>query len=100
MTLFEWDEAKAESNLGKHGVDFEDAAKVFFDEFALCERDRFVDGEERWRALGVWAGPTILFVAYSLVEEGDDEVIRIISAREATTAERRRYGEDRTKNLG
>jgi uncharacterized DUF497 family protein len=50
---FEWDEVKARINRKKHGIDFEEAVKVFLDEFALTEIDRFIEGEERWQTIGM-----------------------------------------------
>jgi hypothetical protein len=52
MLRFEWDEAKAKSNLQKHGVTFEDAMLVFADPFALVQQDCTEDGELRWQTLG------------------------------------------------
>ena len=40
MIRFEWDETKAESNLRKHGIDFDDAIEVFYDPHAVFEQDR------------------------------------------------------------
>jgi uncharacterized DUF497 family protein len=50
---FEWDEVKARINRKKHGIDFEEAVKVFLDEFALTEIDRFIEGEARWQTIGM-----------------------------------------------
>ncbi|AYD03314.1 BrnT family toxin [Neorhizobium sp. NCHU2750] len=96
---FEWDRAKAETNLRKHRVSFETALRVFFDPFVLIEQDRVEDGEYRWQAIGAVDGHTVLIVAH--VNREDDEaeepveVIRIISARKADLKERRRYEEDK-----
>ncbi|CAM5589227.1 hypothetical protein ATER59S_05254 [Aquamicrobium terrae] len=80
---FEWDRGKADSNLGKHGVDFSDAAGVFEDTGASHVLDETMDyGEDRFRAVGIVKG-TVLVVVY--VERG--ERIRIISARKATKRE-------------
>ena len=49
---FSWDEHKAEINLKKHGVTFEDAVLVFYDAYALYHQDRFENGEYRWQAKG------------------------------------------------
>lgn len=95
MTRFEWDEAKAESNRRKHGIDFDDAIEVFYDLDALVEKDRVVDGELRWQTIGMVREAVLLYVAHTL-EEGDQmEVIRIISARLADRRERKRYGQNR-----
>jgi uncharacterized DUF497 family protein len=94
MTLFEWDEAKAESNRRKHSIDFEDAIEVFYDPRAVVEHDRVVDGELRWQAIGMVGGVVVLMVAHTVEERSQDEVIRIISARRADRKERKRYEQD------
>ena len=88
---FEWDPAKAASNLRKHQVSFEIAMRVFSDPFALTEQDRIEGGEQRWRTLGAVEGVVMLLVAHTVCDDGDTEVIRIISARRAEPKERRRY---------
>jgi uncharacterized protein len=84
---FEWDPDKAETNRKKHGVDFADAALVLYDDFALttCDIER---GEERFVTLGLDPLGRLLVVVYAW--RGDN--IRIMSARLATRAEARRYG--------
>jgi uncharacterized protein len=98
MTLFEWDPVKAISNRRKHGVTFDNATRVFDDPGSISEPDRVVDGELRWLTIGIFDGMTVLTVAYTVYEEGDDEVIRIISARTANRLERIRYGQIRPKD--
>jgi uncharacterized protein len=93
-TRFEWDPDKAAGNLRKHGVSFETAARVFSDPYALVEQDRFENGEERWQAIGIVEGVVVLLVAHTVSEQGDIEVIRIVSARRANRRERRRYEEE------
>ena len=89
---FEWDENKAATNLRKHGVAFEDAVRVFFDPLSIREQDRVVDGEERWQIIGTFGGHTLLLVAHTTTDQDNGkELIRIISARKAEKAERRRY---------
>ena len=91
-TRFEWDDAKAKSNLRKHGVAFEDAIFTFTDPFALMQQDRFEGGERRWQTLGMVGGYLVLLVAHTVGAEADGtEVIRIISARAADRKERKRY---------
>ncbi len=91
QTRFEWDYSKADSNLAKHGVSFSEALRVFADPNLLLEQDRVVDGELRWKALGVANSYLIFMVAHTSTEEDDFEVIRIISARPATRKERKQY---------
>jgi uncharacterized protein len=89
---FEWDEKKNVVNLRKHGVDFETAVFAFLDPMAVTTMDRVVGGEVRWRTVGEVEGQRLLVVAHTLEEEGE-EVVRIISARAATSHERREYEE-------
>ena len=94
MIRFEWDPAKAASNLRKHRVSFELAMRVFSDPFALSEQDRIEGGERRWQTLGMVEGIVLLLVAHTVRDEGDIDVIRIISARRADRLERRRYEQE------
>lgn len=90
---FEWDGAKAASNLVKHGVAFEDAVAAFRDVFALHVHDRSMDyGEERFVTIGMADG-IVYYVAYA--ERGDR--IRVISARRATRPEQRAYDRERQR---
>lgn len=83
---FEWDVNKAQSNVEKHGVTFEEAAEVFFDPF-YQEGDASVNNELRNFILGYSLAQRLLLVIYveRLVR------IRIISARTATRNERNLY---------
>jgi uncharacterized protein len=84
---FIWDPAKARSNLAKHGVTFETAATIFSGKTVELPDDRFDYGEERWVAIGL-ANDRELTVVYTVT---DDDRFRLISARGATTKERRLY---------
>lgn len=91
-TRFVWDSVKAESNLRKHRVSFETAARVFADPFAVVEQDRIENGEHRWQTLGIVDGCLLLLVAHTVLDgEDGTEVIRIISARRAEPKEKKRY---------
>jgi uncharacterized DUF497 family protein len=83
----EWDAEKAASNVKNHGVDFADAAAALLDDMALTILDDSVDEEDRFVTLGLDAMGVLLVVVYTW--RGD--VLRLISARPATTGERRRY---------
>jgi uncharacterized DUF497 family protein len=74
---------------------FDDAMLVFSDPYALVEQDRIEDGELRWQTLGLVGGVVLLLVAHTVRNEGEDEVIRIISARKAPRKERVRYDQNR-----
>ena len=87
---FEWDPAKAASNLRKHGVSFEDAQTVFSDERALLLEDPdHSEEEDRFILLGLSAAMRVLVVVHCY--RAKDQVIRIISARRATRQERDVY---------
>ena len=88
---FSWDEEKAQENLRKHRVSFEEASSVFADENGRVKHDSEHSVEEdRFLLLGFSARCRVLVVCHAY--RRDDEVIRIISARRATRNERRQYG--------
>ena len=89
---FEWHADKASSNLRKHGVSFEDAARVFLDPDRIETFDgRDPDGEDRWKTVGL-VESALLAVVYTVRGKGS-EIIRIISARKADANERSQYRE-------
>jgi len=89
---FEWDTNKNQSNIKKHGVDFEEAKSAFDDIFAIIIDDRFHSKlEQREIIVGESSKSRLLYVVF--VERGDR--IRIISARKLTTVERRRYEQEK-----
>jgi uncharacterized DUF497 family protein len=90
---FEWDSEKNRSNRRKHGgIDFETASRVFADPDLVLRKDRVVDGEQRWHAIGAVKRAMLLVVHVYLEEnQNGEEVIRIISAREADPHECRVY---------
>jgi hypothetical protein len=85
---FEWDSAKNDENIDKHGISFDEASKLLlaadrmevFDNAHSDEEDRFVA-----------IGPIALGIIVVVFTEPDEETIRIISARAATRREKRRY---------
>jgi uncharacterized protein len=86
MITFDWDSAKAASNLRKHAVSFEEAQSVFYDDFAIQFYDKSNSYEEdRFLMLGMSRVAQLLLVCHC--ERDDDGVIRIISARKATKQE-------------
>lgn len=88
---FVWDEAKSRANLGKHGVSFEEARTVFFDENARLMHDPdHSEREDRFLLLGMSRKPRLLLVCHCYREE--ELLIRIISARKATKEESHQYG--------
>jgi hypothetical protein len=90
---FEWDADKNGSNRRKHaGIDFEIASRVFADPNLLTRKDRVVDGEQRWHAIGAVRKAVLLVVhVYREENQNGEEIIRIISARAADPRERRVY---------
>lgn len=91
MLTFEWDPAKATGNLRKHGVSFDEAQSIFYDEFAIQFFDKEHSGsEQRFLLLGMSTGARLLLVCHCERDAGN--VIRIISARKATKRESAFYG--------
>jgi hypothetical protein len=91
---FEWDGEKNRINQLKHGgIAFETAARIFDDPHAMFRKDRVVAGEQRWHAIGAVAGAVLPGVHVCRIggENGEEETIRIVSAREASKRERRIY---------
>ena len=88
----EWDPDKARSNLVKHHVSFEVAARVFLDPDRIETFDGREDyGEDRWKTVGL-VEPALLAVVYTVRGE-DGEIIRLISARKADSYEQAQYRE-------
>ena len=87
---FSWDERKAAQNARKHGVPFEEAMRVFFDENAteFFDPDHSAN-EDRFLMLGISSRLRLLVVHYAVREKGTQ--IRIISARKPTKNESKRY---------
>ena len=94
MIKFDWDVAKAASKQKKHGISFEEAKPVFYDEFAI----QFYDPEnpqleeDRFLMLGQSSDSRLLLVCHCERDSGN--TIRIISARKATKTERKFYEGD------
>lgn len=91
MIEFEWDAVKAQKNLEKHGVSFEEASTVFYDEFAV----QFYDNghseleEDRFLILGISNMSRVLMICHCEKQSGS--LLRIISARKATKNEIKFY---------
>ena len=94
---FAWDPEKAESNVSKHGVAFEEAVTVFADPLALIVDDAEHVGRSIITGQSTEARVLVTVFVETLRNGDDDEdVTRIISARRATKQERRRYEEGET----
>ena len=89
MLSFIWDKEKNDINIEKHGVSFEEAQTVFYDEDALLEYDESHSGDEdRFRLLGCSSYGNVLLVVHCVRNES---IIRIISSRRATRYEEENY---------
>jgi hypothetical protein len=87
---FVWDPVKAQENVKNHGIRFEEAQTVFYDEFGVeFFDDRHSEWEERFLLLGLSSRLNLLLVCHCYRE--GESVIRIISARKATPREARFY---------
>ena len=90
MIEFQWNPCKARENLTKHGVTFEEAKSVFFDDYAVqFFASEHSDNEDCFIMLGLCRRSRVLVVCHCEREDGN--VIRIISARRATATERSFY---------
>ena len=90
MLRFEWDEAKNRANKRKHGVSFEEAQTVFFDENAIRFYDPdHTEDEDRFLMLGLDGSLRVLIVCHCF--RLNDTIIRIISARKANKQEASDY---------
>jgi uncharacterized DUF497 family protein len=95
MISFSWDKRKDEANKKKHGVSFDEAKTVFYDENAIRYFDPdHSDDEDRFLMVGLSHKLRILIVCHCFREE--DSIIRIISARKATKGEEDVYWRERT----
>lgn len=91
MIKFEWNDTKASKNIEKHGISFEEATTVFYDDFALqyFDREHSQLKEDRFLILEMSNNSRILMICHCEKESGD--IIRIISARKATKNEKKSY---------
>lgn len=93
---FEWDENKNKENIKKHGVPFEEAKTIFFNDFIEKPDIDHSEDEDRFIAIGISYYSRELMVSYCYrTKINSEEVIRIISSRKATENERRDYYERR-----
>ena len=92
MIKFEWDTKKSITNIQKHGISFQEATTVFYDNEALLIEDIVhSDVEERFILLGLSDAGNLLVVCHCYREQ--EEIIRIISTRKATKKEIEKYKE-------
>ncbi len=99
---FEWEKAKADANLRKHRISFEDAAAVLADRFGEQSHVTEFDAghsrrEDRWKTVGSWPfdrSKVFVIVWTTRADESGMTVTRIISARPATRGERKEYKDE------
>jgi uncharacterized DUF497 family protein len=90
--VFEWDPQKAQANVDKHGVTFDEAVTIFLDPDALDGPDlAHSTAEPRFRRLGRSVRGRVLIAIYTVRSTGHAETIRLISARRASRRERTAY---------
>jgi len=90
---FEWDPAKAEANLGAHGVSFSEAVTVLEDDFALTREDPDAMGELRFVTLGLSNFANLLVVVYT---HREPDIVRVISAWKANKPQKGFYEKGRS----
>ena len=93
---FIWDRRKNEANINKHELDFADAYKVF--ESAMLENldNREEYGEDRWIGIGLMENRVVVIV----FTEPEEDTIRVISFRKATTDESKKYEQEFKNQFG
>lgn len=90
MLSFEWDENKNRINQKKHGISFDEASSVFYDDLAILFDDpEHSQEEDRFILLGMSEAANVCIVCHCY--RASETVIRIISARKATKKEEERY---------
>ena len=91
---FEWSRYKNKANFRNHGISFEEAKTVFYDENAIEFYDQdHSSGENRYLMIGLSSKARLLLVSYTVYEGKDEDVIRIISSRKSTKNEQKIYFE-------
>ena len=93
---FIWDRRKNEANVQKHELDFVDAYKVFESPMLVGLDDREEYGEDRWIGVGVIENRIVVIV----FTEPEEDTIRVISFRKATTDEQKRYEQEYKNQFG
>lgn len=92
--VFDWDEDKARRNRVAHKISFDEARTIFNDLFLVTFPDEYHSHQdERFISIGTSLKNRIILVVHTEGEENGVIVIRVISARKATTSERRVYEE-------
>ena len=93
---FIWDRRKNEANIRKHELDFADAYKVFESPMLVGLDDREDYGEDRWIGVGLMENRVVVI----LFTEPEEDTVRVISFRKATTDERDNYEQEYKNQFG
>ncbi|RIK32022.1 MAG: hypothetical protein DCC56_05105 [Anaerolineae bacterium] len=93
---FIWDRSKNEANIKKHELDFADAYKVFESPMLVGLDEREEYGEDRWIGIGLMENRVVVIV----FTEPDEDSVRVISFRKATTDERNKYEQEYKNQFG
>ena len=93
---FIWDRRKNEANIKKHELDFADTYKVFESPMLVGLDDREDYGEDRWLGIGLMENRVVVIV----FTEPEEDAIRVISFRKATTDESKRYEQEYKNQFG
>lgn len=94
---FIWDRNKNEINIEKHGLDFADAYKVFESPMMVGLDERKEYGEDRWIGIGLLDNTRVVVIVFT---EPEEDTIRVISFRKATTHERKKYEQEFKNKFG
>jgi len=94
---FIWDKRKNEANIEKHGLDFADVYKVFESPMLTGLDERKEYGEDRWIGIGLLDSNRVVVIVFT---EPQEDTIRVISFRKATTEERKRYEQEFKNQFG
>ncbi len=88
---FIWNKRKNEANIKKHELDFADACKVFEVPMLVNLDERHEYGEDRWIGIGLMDASRAVVIVFT---EPEEDVVRVISMRKATTEERENYEQE------
>ncbi len=91
-----WDRRKNEINIKKHGLGFSDTATIFDSPMLVGLDERKMYGEDRWMGIGLMGNRVVVIV----FTEPDEDTIRVISFRKATTDERKKYEQEHKNRFG
>ena len=92
-----WDKRKNEINIEKHGLDFADAYKAFESPMLTGLDERKEYGEDRWIGIGLLDNNRVVVIVFT---EPEEDTIRVISFRKATTDEQKRYEQEYKNQFG